>query len=105
MMNWYGSSWGSTSGWWPGLMMLGWVPIVAAAVWAIARLTRTGHRSLIAPEPPRVVLDRRFIAGEIDAERYAEARRTLEGPQPDGAVVAGDTRGGTTSALALMKIS
>lgn len=97
MMNWYGSSWGSTSGWWPGLMMLGWVPIVAAAVWAIARLTRTGHRSLAAPEPPGLVLDRRFIAGEIDAERYAEARRTLEGTPTRQRSCSGDARVGTTS--------
>jgi hypothetical protein len=29
--------------------------------------------------PPRGILDRRFLAGEIDAKTYARARRILEG--------------------------
>lgn len=78
MMNWIGSGWSDQSWWAPWLMMLGWVPLVAAAVWAIARLTRTSHRRLDAAESTRVALDRQFVAGEIDAEKYAQSRRALE---------------------------
>lgn len=78
MMNWIGSGWGDQSGWAPWLMMLGWAPLVGAAVWAIARLTRTSHRRLDAADSARVILDRRFVAGELDAENYARSRRALE---------------------------
>jgi uncharacterized membrane protein len=78
MMNWIGSGWGGQPGWAPWLMMLGWAPLVAAAVWAIARLTRTSHRQLDAAKSPRAILDRRLVAGEIDAEKYAQSLRALE---------------------------
>lgn len=79
MMNWFGSGWGGQPGWGPGLvMMLGWVPLMAAAVWAIARLTRTSSRKLGEADSALVILDRRFVAGEIDAEKYAQSRRALE---------------------------
>ena len=68
-------------GWGPGLgmlmMLLVWGGLIAFGVWAIARVTRSQERPP-SSESPRQILDRRFAAGEIDAEHYAEARHVLE---------------------------
>lgn len=78
MMHWSanGGSWGA------GMMVMGvfWIGLLALAVWAVLRFNRS-------PNPPvggelesaRRVLDRRYAAGDIDTEQYAEMRRVLEG--------------------------
>lgn len=77
MMDWNDNSgWMNGSGMW--LMLLFWGALIALAVWAIIRATRRGSPTTSA-ESPRQILDRRFAAGEVDAEQYGEARRVLEG--------------------------
>jgi putative membrane protein len=60
------------------MMIVFWGGLIALAVWGISRATRSRHPGLV--DSPRTILDRRFASGEIDAESYAQARRTLEGP-------------------------
>jgi uncharacterized membrane protein len=76
MMSWY---WG-TGGWGMVLMAVFWAAILVGTVWLIWRVTRTEGPAL-PPESPRVALDRRFAAGEIPAEEYANMRRVLEQPR------------------------
>ena len=80
MMGWYDNGWGSGLGTLVMLlvMLLVWGSVVALGVWAVARLTR-GESRPTTPESARHILDRRFASGELDAEKYAEARRILEG--------------------------
>jgi putative membrane protein len=59
-------------------MLLFWAVLVALVVWAVIRMTRH-HTPPTSAESPRQILDRRFAAGELDAEQYGEARRVLEG--------------------------
>jgi putative membrane protein len=61
------------------LMVVLWVAVVALAAWLLMRTTRTAHQPASTLMPPRGILDRRFLAGEIDAPTYARARRALEG--------------------------
>jgi uncharacterized membrane protein len=61
------------------LMIAMWAVVIAVAAWSVVRFTRTGHRSAASIAPDRAILDRRFTAGEIDAETYAQARRVLQG--------------------------
>ena len=65
----------------PGVlaMVAMWAAFVALAVWLLARATRSRHQPASTMVPPRGILDRRFLAGEIDAKTYARARRILEG--------------------------
>jgi putative membrane protein len=79
--------WSGNTGWWSfGMMFMGlfWIALIAVAVWAVLRLTRgpDGPASS-GVESPRQILDRRFAAGEIDAQTYAESRRVLEGRSVD----------------------
>ncbi len=77
MMGWYGNG-----GWGLGMILMGlfWVIVVAAAVWAVARWTRQPQEPHSHPaESARAILDRRFAAGEIDAEQYGRDRRVLDG--------------------------
>ena len=62
------------------LMVLsaGLLPAELLAVWAVARATRSSPSQAMPLESARVILDRRFASGEIDAEEYARSRRTLE---------------------------
>jgi putative membrane protein len=84
MMGWYNNGWGAGSAGTLGmlLMVTFWASLVALALWGIARATRTHAAGGPGPESPRAILDRRFAAGEIDAEAYAQARRILEGQAP-----------------------
>ena len=79
MMGWYDDGW---SYGWMFAMMLGWVLLIALAVWAVVALTRRSDRvdaPPTAPLPtPRQALDGRFAAGEISAQEYLEARRLLD---------------------------
>lgn len=56
-----------------------WAGVVAVAVWLLARATRTEHQPASLMVPPRGILDRRFLSGEIDAQTYARGRRILDG--------------------------
>jgi putative membrane protein len=77
MMDWNdGSGWMNGNGMW--MMLLFWAVFMAVVVWAVLRKTRRGVPAMSA-ESPRQILDRRFAAGEVDAEQYGEARRVLEG--------------------------
>lgn len=78
MMGWYQNGWNGTGILGMVLMLVLWGGLIAAAVWAVARFTRTEHSTPTVLESPRAILDRRFAAGEIDAEAYAQARRILE---------------------------
>ncbi len=70
------------------LMMFFWIVLVAAIVWAIARIVPRGPEDVreprpSAPEPreePLEILDRRLASGEIDVETYQELRSNLSTP-------------------------
>jgi putative membrane protein len=73
------------------MIILGWavVIIIGVAVISWALQGRTPRHQigdsriyppLPAPESPRQILDRRFAAGEIDIEEYAERRAAIEEP-------------------------
>ncbi len=79
--------WGGNTGWWSGGMIfmgLFWLALIGLAVWAVLRLSsRPDSQSSAGVESARHILDRRFAAGEIDAQAYAESRRVLEGRSID----------------------
>lgn len=62
---------------WP-LMMLLWIVLIVAVVWALAALFpgRIGQEAA-APERPEETLDRRLARGEIDAASYDALRAKL----------------------------
>ena len=78
MMGWYGNDWGVAGVFGMLLMLVFWGGLIALAVWAISRMTRSDHPPTAAMESPRAILDRRFATGDLDAEGYAQARRILE---------------------------
>ena len=78
MMGWYGDGWWFAGGVGMLMMVVVWGALIGAAVWAVARVTRTDHASMPRQESARAILDRRFASGELSAEEYASARRTLE---------------------------
>jgi putative membrane protein len=78
MMGWYPGGWAGAGFWGMGVMVLVWGAVIAVAVWALARATRTEQVVGAPVESARALLDRRFAAGEIDAEEYAARRRALE---------------------------
>lgn len=78
MMGWYPGGWAGAGSWGMGMMVLVWGAVIAIAVWALARATRTEQVVGAPVESARALLDRRFAAGEIDAEEYAARRRALE---------------------------
>jgi putative membrane protein len=87
MMGWYNNGWGWGSGFGMLLMLLVWGGLIALGIWAVSRLTRGsggGQQGQPTLETPRQILDRRFAAGELTAEQYAEARRVLEGRSSTG---------------------
>jgi putative membrane protein len=86
-MGWAASPTGPSAWMGAALMVALWVAVVALAVWLLMRATRTAHQPASTLLPPRGILDRRFLTGEIDAPTYARARRALEGePVPSGTV-------------------
>ena len=81
MMDWYG---GMGGGWWLVMVLL-WVVLVVAIVWAMARLfPREAPREGAQRESDdaRAILDRRLARGEIDPETYATLRDTLDEARP-----------------------
>ncbi|MDO8307191.1 MAG: SHOCT domain-containing protein [Actinomycetota bacterium] len=89
MMGWYPNGWGAMGVLGMVLMVAVWAVIIAGAIWLIARATRTEHPAGVEHEPGRTILDRRFAAGEIDAQEYASARRTLESPGTESSATPG----------------
>lgn len=78
MMGWNQNGWSWGAGAFGMVMMIVfWGGLIALAIWGISRATRSQQSS--PQDSPRAILDRRFASGEIDAESYAQARRTLEG--------------------------
>ena len=64
------------------MMVLVWVLLVVAIVWALRELRTGGDREPSAPPEPRpedpyAILDRRLASGEIDPEAYEELRDKL----------------------------
>ena len=77
MDGWYDGGMGG--GWWI-LMILFWVGLIAAIVWAGAQLfARPGpvDHAGGAGERPGEILERRLASGEIDAETYDALREKL----------------------------
>lgn len=69
---WYDHMAGWDGGWmwfWGMLMMLGWVVIIAMAVWLVQR-SQDSRRSTSGRA--REILDERYARGEIDAQEYRE---------------------------------
>lgn len=88
---WYGDGWGHMGGWtgawgWVGmvLMLLFWFGLVALIIWAIVG-SRPGR--LPATGGPRgdhalTILRERYARGEITAEEFEQATRTLDETRP-----------------------
>ena len=77
MDGWYNDGMGG--GWWI-LMVVFWIGLIAAIVWAGARLfDRPGptQHSDGAGERPGEILERRLANGEIDVETYDALREKL----------------------------
>ena len=85
VMYWDGGGWA-----WMAFMPLLWIALIGLVVWAAIRLTqhpagRDTHQDRGQPPPretPEEILDRRFAAGEIDADTYTEARQRLAAHKP-----------------------
>jgi putative membrane protein len=76
MWGWDGS-WGAGWGWF-GLMHLAWWLLVIAALVAVFRWGTAGRpRGEPAPGRPLEILRERFARGEIDAQEFADRKRTL----------------------------
>lgn len=77
MMGWYGGG----MGWMMVISAVLGLVLIGLVVWAIVRVTYTGQqRDQPAQPSARDVLDRRFAAGDIDAESYRAAVRDLSAP-------------------------
>lgn len=73
-----GYGWGMGAGGWIAMTVF-WVALLALIVWAVVRVFPTGGSRDVGPreETPEEILDRRFAAGELDAQTYQEMRTTL----------------------------
>lgn len=80
-MGWYDNGWMNGSG--ILMMLLIWGGLIALGIWTVTRLTRSSPTTPQV-ETPRQILDRRFAAGEINAEEYAQTRHILEGRSVTG---------------------
>ena len=74
------SVWGMSAFGWLAMVLV-WVLLVVAIVWALREL-RSGDREPSRPaepptEDPFAILDRRLASGEIDPETYDELRDKL----------------------------
>jgi putative membrane protein len=75
------SVWGMSVFGWLGMVLV-WVLLVVAIVWALRELRSGGDSGApAAPEPqaedPFAILDRRLASGEIEPEAYDELRDKL----------------------------
>ncbi|WP_405064829.1 hypothetical protein OG558_23085 [Kribbella sp. NBC_01510] len=76
----WGSGWGW--GWMMIVMPLVWIAVTAVIVWAVFKvIQRPANPGSDQPrrETPQEILDRRFAAGEIDADAYTQAKAHLAG--------------------------
>lgn len=82
---------GGWGGWGPMMLMpLVWIALIGVIVWAVIALAQPGRRASSPPaygqspryETPQEILDRRFAAGELDADAYVQARDRLAGKEP-----------------------
>ena len=75
-MGWAGMGWGGMIG-----MVVFWVVLIAAIVWAVTRLLPgrpvSGGTAQAGQETPEDILDRRYARGEIDLETYQTQRAAL----------------------------
>lgn len=82
-MGWGGMGWGGMIG-----MMVFWLLLIAAIVWAVSRLLpgRRARQSHSQPgqDTPEEILDRRFARGEIDLETYQMQRAALASARGEG---------------------
>lgn len=63
------------------VMLLVVALVIVGGIWLVVRLVRDGGRPRVVDGHPGgalEVLERRYAAGEIDAEEYRERRSTLE---------------------------
>jgi putative membrane protein len=75
----YGSGTGAV-GW--IVMGVFWLLIIGTVVWAVGSvLPRESNRDGRS-DRPEDILDRRFALGEIDAQRYRQAREELAASRP-----------------------
>lgn len=79
----------STGGW--VLMVVLWIVLIAAIVWAIARLlpsrrTDASGQNPAVTEMPKAILDRRLARGEIDTATYDALREKLDADVTSGGV-------------------
>lgn len=79
-----GYGWGMGTGW--IVMVVFWVLVVAALVWAVARLAPHpgGGAGRSTRETPVEVLQRRLANGEISSEEYLRIRDQLARTQSGG---------------------
>jgi putative membrane protein len=74
MMGWYGGG----MGWMMITSSVLGLALIGLVVWAIVRLTATGQQQdRPVHSSARDILDRRFAAGDIDAESYRAGVREL----------------------------
>lgn len=81
MMGYGGMGWGGLGMGGMVMMVVFWLLLIAAIVWAVSRLlpgrhVRASHTEQ-AQETPEEILDRRFARGEIDLETYQVQRAAL----------------------------
>ncbi len=88
MMGYGGMGWGGLGiGGMIGMIVI-WLLLIAAIVWAVSRLlpgrqARQGQ-SESGQETPEEILDRRFARGEIDVETYQVQRAALVSARGEG---------------------
>jgi putative membrane protein len=82
-MGWGGMGMGGMIG-----MIVFWLLLIAAIVWAVSRLLPgrqlRQHHSGPGQETPEEILDRRFARGEIDLEAYQMQRAALASARGEG---------------------
>ncbi len=86
----YGHDWGWGWGWAMVIsMVVFWALLIAAFVYAVSALGRTGRGWGGPPESAREILDRRYARGELTREQYEQMRQDLlrhgNGSAPTGA--------------------
>lgn len=82
-LGWGGMGWGGMIG-----MVLFWVVLIAAIVWAVSRLLPgrhvSGGQAGSGQERPEDILDRRYARGEIDLDTYQAQRAALASARGEG---------------------
>ncbi len=72
------ATWGHMGGWGWGMMIFGWlfmVAVIALAAWAIWRASR--HPEARSQSRAEEILAERYARGEIDRDEYLERRSNL----------------------------